>query len=718
MNLFLTGIGADEKYEEAMKEGYVTIYVTKCTFTGPPGSGKSNLRSLILDEKRPTVYHSTPIATEAIQATPDLFPSNQEDMVAAGPDDVKWMIVDDAEMKQLVASGVETPKYEVDMRDDMQAETDSREDISVHQILIETKGQVSHLPTIPVEVDIPTQIQQLLSNPPLQKPVCLNEMRFIYLVDTGGQPQFQEVLPMFVRNASVNVLVFKLSEKLSDCPAFNYYLGGKSYCEPQELQLTNKEIIEHAARSTFSCCQTQLIERVRQKPKQPAVVLVGTFKDQSSSCSETLESKHEILYDCLEPYINEDGIIAPSRQQLIFEIDGSEEGWSRNDDVLTKLRKEVIRRSESMKIDMPIRWFVFHLTLKEHAKKNKFDFVTLEVCYEIGKQCQMNHTDVDQVLLFLDEVNIILYYPKIIPNMVFCNSQFLLRKVTEIIVASFECLDLVGDRLGSSKRFHKEGIFSCELISAPEFQQGYSENFSQNDLLLLLEKLLIVAKVGEGRYFMPCVLPVEPQHSDEWDKLVSESDFPPLVFSFSNGYSPRGLFCALIVYLTSLTSPQIWKIAPLEQKRNLIEFKIQTCTSPPESIGTVVIKDMLSLFVVNAFLESKYCPDIRLNVYTGILHATERLYYDHSQIGCEVGFFCDDSCGILPKHGAAAQKDGKMKCTRNPRRKAKPLTIEQQPWYAAATSSFHTESKLATSGGENLLANELQKIFQKVTYMY
>ena len=294
------------------------------------------------------------------------------------------------------------------------------------------------------------------------------------------------------------------------------------------------------------------------------------------------------------------------------------------------------------------------------------------------------------------------------------------RKVTEIIVASFECLDLVGDRLGSSKMFHKEGVFSCELISAPEFQQGYSENFSQNDLLLLLEKLLIVAKVGEGRYFMPCVLPVEPQHSDDRDKRVLESDFPPLVFSFPNRYSPRGLFCAVIVYLTSLTSPQIWKIAPYEKlvrKRNLIEFKIQTCTSPPESIGTVVIKDMLSLFVVNVFLEPKYCPDIRLTVYIGILHATERLYYDHSQIGCEVGFFCDDSCGTIPKHAAAVQMDGKMKCTRNPRRKAKPLTVEQQHWYAAATSSFHTEIKLATSGGEDRLANELQKIFQKVTFM-
>lgn len=101
-----------------MKEGHVTIYATKCAITGPPGSGKSNLRSLILNENRPTIRRSTPVATEATQATPDFIPSIQEDMVAIGQNDGEWMIVDDAKMKKLVASGLKEPKL-----DDDQAET-------------------------------------------------------------------------------------------------------------------------------------------------------------------------------------------------------------------------------------------------------------------------------------------------------------------------------------------------------------------------------------------------------------------------------------------------------------------------------------------------------------------------------------------------------------------------------------------------------------------
>ena len=674
-----------------MKEGYVVIYATKCAITGPPGSGKSNLRSLILDEERPTIRRSTPVATEATQATLDFVPSIQEDMVALSQNDGKWIIVDDAKMKQLVASGVQAKKYEVDVEDDTEtSSTDSGEDIPE---LNETVGQISHQPTVPVKLRIPKEIRRLQRNPHHDSG-CLHEMRFVYLVDTGGQPQFQEVLPMFVRNASVNMFVFKLSEKLGECPTFEYYLDGKKYCEPRELQLTNQEIIEHAARSVFSCRQTREIKRVRERPEQPAVVLLGTFKDklESESCPETLEMKQKILEECLEPYVKRDGIISPSRQTMIFDIDGSEEGWPKNNKVLTKLRDEIKVRSESMKIDMPIRWFLFQLELKEYAKKHKLDFVTLEVCYGIGKLLRMNHKDVRQVLMFLDEVNIILYYPDILRKVVFCSPQFLLGKVTEIIVASFECLDQVGDRLGSYLAFHNEGIFCSQLISA--FQDGYNENFSQNDLLLLLEKLLIIAKVGDDRYFMPCVLPIEQPHSDAKCRLRSDSDFAPLVLSFPNGYSPRGLFCALIVYLTSQLKLHTWKITSndsLARRRNLIEFNIQTSTSPSESLGTVVIEDTLSLFVVYAYCESKYCPEIRLTVYTAILHATETLYYDHSQIECTVGFFCDGSCGIKDDHGAAVQTDGKVKCIRKLRRNAKPLTEKQKPWYDATTSSPQVE---------------------------
>ena len=672
----------DSGFEKAMKEGYVTICVTKCAISGPPGAGKSNLRSLILKEKRPEKYHSTPVATEATHATPDFFPSFQEDMVEAGQDD--WIIVDNAKMKQFMVSWLEAPKYQKVVQDNTQTKTSEEN---------ETAGQATQQLSNPIEIKvrIRKELQQLRKNPH-HKPDRLAIMRFVYLVDTGGQPQFHEVLPMFVRNTSVNMFVFKLSEKLSDRPFFKYFINGKSYCEPKKLQLTNKELIEHAAHSVFSCSQSREIKHVKRKPTHPDIALVGTFKDEYKEDSETMEEKQQILLQCLDPCIKRDGIIHASNEMVIFDIDGSKTGWSKNDTMLRSLRKKIIgRKTTWMEIDVPIRWFAFQLELKDHAKQNNLNFVMLTVCYEIGQQLDMNHEDVDQVLLFLDEVNIILYYPTILPEVVFCNPQFLLQKVTEIIVASFESYDSLSFK--SYQDFYKQGIFHTELIS--EFKAGYKPGeFSQNDLLLLLKELLIIAKVEEDRYFMPCVLPVEQRNSDARRKLIAKSAFAPLVFSF-NGYSPRGLYCALIVYLTSHSQAgtDVWNITltdyDLEQKRNLIEFHMQTSTE--DSIGTVLIEDMPSFVVVYAFgCEPKYCQKIRLTVYTAVLHATEKLHYDHKKIECKVGFLCDGSCGIEPEHAAVVQSDGKVKCTKNPREESKSLTKEQQPWFGVGTSTKGT----------------------------
>ena len=39
----------------------------------------------------------------------------------------------------------------------------------------------------------------------------LQDMTWVYLVDSGGQPQFHELLTAFVRNALVGIFVHKLS---------------------------------------------------------------------------------------------------------------------------------------------------------------------------------------------------------------------------------------------------------------------------------------------------------------------------------------------------------------------------------------------------------------------------------------------------------------------------------------------------------------------------
>lgn len=51
----------------------------------------------------------------------------------------------------------------------------------------------------------------------------LVKFQWVDFVDSGGQPQFHEVLPIFLRGTSLCLFVFKLSEKLREHPVVECY---------------------------------------------------------------------------------------------------------------------------------------------------------------------------------------------------------------------------------------------------------------------------------------------------------------------------------------------------------------------------------------------------------------------------------------------------------------------------------------------------------------
>ena len=50
--------------------------------------------------------------------------------------------------------------------------------------------------------------------------------------DTGGQPMFHEVLPVFIKNTMFGMLIVKLNEPLDSFPLVEYYRHGQCIGEP------------------------------------------------------------------------------------------------------------------------------------------------------------------------------------------------------------------------------------------------------------------------------------------------------------------------------------------------------------------------------------------------------------------------------------------------------------------------------------------------------
>ena len=57
-------------------------------------------------------------------------------------------------------------------------------------------------------------------------------------------------------------------------------------------------------------------------------------------------------------------------------------------------------------------------------------------------------------------------------------------------------------------KFRDQGIISLDLLKEDQFSAHYIPDlFGPEQLLLVLEKLLLVAKVSDEDYLMPCLLP-------------------------------------------------------------------------------------------------------------------------------------------------------------------------------------------------------------------
>ena len=121
----------------------------------------------------------------------------------------------------------------------------------------------------------------------------------IRLTDSGGQPQFHDLVSIFLSHISGFISVFKLSERLSDHRKVAFYNVGELTNEPYESHYSHEQVIRHDLQAIQSEASPSDMEEM------PDVAFVGTFLDEKDTCPETPEEKdeqlHSIITDMLPP---------------------------------------------------------------------------------------------------------------------------------------------------------------------------------------------------------------------------------------------------------------------------------------------------------------------------------------------------------------------------------------------------------------------------------
>uniref|UniRef100_A0A1X7SIB3 Uncharacterized protein n=1 Tax=Amphimedon queenslandica TaxID=400682 RepID=A0A1X7SIB3_AMPQE len=147
----------------------------------------------------------------------------------------------------------------------------------------------------------------------------------LHIIDTGGQPEFHEILPALITGPAINLLVFKLTEDLRSRYEIIYRTSAGD-SKPYETSLTHEEVIFRSLAS-IACLRQNTIgwsfdETPIEDKSEPVAFLIATHRDQVdenkvSEVNQQLRTKIENSSHLFDS----DLIQFSQSEQVIFPLD-------------------------------------------------------------------------------------------------------------------------------------------------------------------------------------------------------------------------------------------------------------------------------------------------------------------------------------------------------------------------------------------------------------
>ena len=672
--------------DKAMKEGYVTAKWSKFSVSGPPGTGKSSLLKLLYNEPSPEHHDSTSVVATHEARKVEIIPSNKGE-------DSMWTKIDHNSLKKIIAQGVKDGIRHHDLHVEEVKERRPLEGIPVDQPLEESGDHPTDQQEETSDSDdsesstttghdpfITQEIVDLL--PHVEKSEELYRSHWIYGVDTGGQAAFIDIAPALLRYHSVNILTHKLTERLDDKAKFFFSIKGNRIGEPVAKQITNMQLLEASLQSLTSVNSPELPNIHIKHVQEPHCIVLGTFLDKMLETSESLSEKNARLCSLLEKFGKVIIKHRTARNEVIFPINTT----ARSDTELrmsSRIRDTIC--NYYIEAQIPIRWFFFQLELDLLHKSSKSSIVNKSKCLEIGKSLQMRPEDIKAALMYYHDLTVFLYFPKILPNVVFLHPQPIFEILSDLISISFadtvECLEEECIYLyepGVYEELKVQGTFDEKLLTSPNshLSQRFSSDFTVNDFLKLMTSLFIFASLPEqGKYFIPTVLPTVDVTESMKAPFIKDVD--PLILSWDMKPLPRGVFPALVVNLLHRKNqPKFQLKRPLRSTPrccNMITLQTHYCD--------VLLVDGIYWIAVYYSDPYKRCTTIREVVHEGICEVTRTFQYMSNVEYLEEYFYCTLCSNETTEHFCQLKKDKKtLVCCENYTSKVIDRT-RQQPWF-------------------------------------
>ena len=687
--------------------------VTPCIFIGPPESGKSTLKHLLVHNtpkaaKKSTAVLETPeVVTK--RPTPEVVTKQTNEEISAeqyvvGESTSAWQLVDsDIMMKALhtcIANQAYDEKDQYPAREEAKGTGDGQREAAMEK-KVDSSPSPSQLETEKNQSDIVllnkqySQLQEKLKEEGKHYFELKNAF-FIHLLDTGGQPCFQDVLPLLLKVPCTYIPVFNAALGLDERVPISYRSDDHTrVCLEEGAELSRDMMLRSfcSMQTVAQKCSKQLASFLQKGSPEPQlrIFVVGTHKDQLMKEGRLVKATQDItaFLEGLEgkPYYHsiEWDSSAGRPFFLVNAMAGKDDRASVN-----RLRTCLSSEGSPLKLDVPVMWFICQ-EITRHTPKKFFRLLDLEAF------CRKHHfvdgeDAASQFRALLQLFSVLGFYLFINPegvldkdNFVCTNRGVFLKEVSKLLAVQF-----ITPRSPDVDTFKKTGI----LVFTPKIFQDLemSQEMDSHWFLCALQHLGIAARLpckDRQEYFIPAAL---PQKAANTDPLASVA---PLCLTYkikegavsSCSDMPRGVFCRLAVELIR----QEWEILKHENSRSLLRFQcgeheeydilLQECPGYIRIIPQAVHEEAPSPSELHTACQSL------VSTVTQCLSASAEdvlgnQFSSHAQLA--MGFRCHCKEDIVP-HLAILSKQGTfLQCTQTDERQ-RFSTNQQRIWFSPVT---------------------------------
>jgi GTPase SAR1 family protein len=408
----------------------------------------------------------------------------------------------------------------------------------------------------------------------------------LYLTNTGGQMEFQELLPLLVCGPSAFFVTFPLNKDLMEHYTVLYHHNDADRTE--ETYQSPSTLMDEILQTLATINALDLTGHRQDNQLKPIVFLIGTHKDKLPD--HLVEERIQEIDQQIQEKIKQMSLFCQDsiefaelqgKKRLIFTVNNLAE----DDTDFQKIRcalQRATEKTDQFTIKCPSTWLIFSLALREKHKSSQI--LTYDECFTVAQGCGISdREELNKALFFIHtKLGLVRYFNvKELNKRVIIDPQILFDKITDLIVKTF-----VFDNadVNEVEKFQNQGIFSVKTMERICRKRHRSESqLPFKWLLELLSHLRIAAVFKDKDGTLKCFFPAVLCHAPAQQQIpLKDSDSPQhdsLLVAFESGFCPRGIPSALITYLITneMDSEFSWELLPFQIFKNQVCFSIEGC---------------------------------------------------------------------------------------------------------------------------------------------